>query len=263
MGGGCKMNPTQRKKSPLGKWLALFISFVGAMCSICLGFALVTGAANELPTLAAFQPSATTNAVQFPTTEFVPTLAPASTLNSAPTVVAVSTPFPVTVVAISSAAIGEPEALVLKQVGALIPMCPPDFGSNTLFVSTNEAPARFQLACGVGWGHIAEVEIRRYESPVEAKSAFTDLCGVLPAQDFHDRPALGWKCLTESYVNCGPSGGIKRGMLHRNHCWQADRWLICAHAFDDSGWRLAPDPLKISEAVYQASVEQGLLPMNP
>jgi hypothetical protein len=154
------------------------------------------------------------------------------------------------------------ETLVLTQVGRQISMCPPDFGSNSLFVSTDESPVRFSLACGVGWGHVSDVQIQRYDSSPDAQGAFADICGSLPVQEFHGHPAIEWRCLARSYANCGPSSDVVQGMLHRNHCWQADRWLICAHAFDDTSHEDTVDPLTISEAVYQASVEQGLLPIN-
>jgi hypothetical protein len=48
-------------------------------------------------------------------------------------------------------------------------------------------------------------------------------------------------------------------MLHRNHRWQADRWIIRVHAFDDTAIEIAPDPLEVSEVVYQVFVEYGLL----
>lgn len=173
------------------------------------------------------------------------------------------TSFPSTVISTPPAASGETETLVLKQVSEFIPMCPPDFGSNEIFISADEPLAHFSLDCDVSWGHVAEVWMRRYATQPEAQSAFAEIRGDLAAQDFHGYPALGWECFAQSYANCYPSSGIERGLLHRNHCWQADRWLICAHAFDDSGWRFAPAPLKISEAVYQASVKLGLFPNPP
>lgn len=154
------------------------------------------------------------------------------------------------------------ETLVLTQVSERISMCPPDFGSNSLFVSADESPARFRLACGVGWGHVSDVRIWCYDNPPAAQVAFADIYGDLPVQDFHGYLAIAWRCLTNSDANCRPSSDVAQGMLHRNHCWQADRWLICAHAFDDTSHEDAVDPLEISEAVYQASVEHGLLPKN-
>jgi hypothetical protein len=153
------------------------------------------------------------------------------------------------------------ETLVLTQVSQQISMCPPDFGSNSLFAFADESPARFRLACGVGWGHVSDVQIWRYDNSPAAQTAFAEIYGDLPVQDYHGYPAIAWRCLG-SDINCGLSSEVTHGMLHRNHCWQADRWLICAHAFDDTSHQDAVDPLEISEAVYQASVEHGLLPKN-
>ena len=211
---------------------------------------------------AAWQKTPTPTVDSLPVTSVLPAgMSPAAPIESPSQIpLAVSTQFPLTVISTPPIAAGDTEALVLKQVGELIPMCPPDFGSNTLFISGGASPARFRLECGVGWGHVSDVEIRRYDSSVDAQSALADILGDLPAQDFHGRPAIEWRCFAQSYANCWPSGGVERGMLHRNHCWQADRWLTCAHAFDDIGWEFASDPLKISEAVYQAFVEHSLLP---
>ena len=88
------MGHKQRKKSSIGKWFGLLTAFVGAMCCICLGFAFVTGAANNLTAIAALQPPTTTAVAQLPTptvervpaTTFVTqTQAPTNTFRPSPT----------------------------------------------------------------------------------------------------------------------------------------------------------------------------------
>lgn len=150
------------------------------------------------------------------------------------------------------------EALVLVQVGEQIPMCAAD--DSFLHV----APPRYYLTCAVGSGHLVEIAIKRYDTPLDAQSAFTAAYGD-QEQDFHGHPAVEWRCFTNSYANCRYSTCLMpddptTGMLHRNHCWQADRWIICVHAFDDTAIETAPDPLEVSEVVHQVFVEQGLLP---
>jgi len=170
------------------------------------------------------------------------------------------TPFPVAVTASPATAISDTEALVLRQVGQEMPMCPFfAYDRNTLYISTEESPARFSLVCGVGWGHVSDVRIWRYDSAADAESALADQRGDQPPESFHGHPAVTWRCLAESYANCDPDSEREQGMLHRNHCWQADRWLVCAHAFDDTSIESALDPLEISEAVHGWCIEQGLI----
>ena len=150
------------------------------------------------------------------------------------------------------------EALVLAQVGERIPTCSAD--NSFLHV----APPSYYLTCAVGSGHFVEITIRRYDTPLDAQSAFTAAYGDQLDQDFHGHPAVQWRCFTNSYANCRYSrclmpDDLTTGMLHRNHCWQADRWKICVHAFDDTAIEIAPDPPEVSEVVYQVFVEYGLL----
>jgi len=178
---------------------------------------------------------------------------------STPMPTAVPTPLPGTVISSSPTVTNDTETLVLTQVRERISMCPPDSGSNAFFISADETAVRFRLACGGGWGHVADVTIWRYDNSPAVQAALPTFAGPACSR-------LSWlsghcvEVLARSYVNCEPSSGVAQGMLHRNHCWQADRWLICAHAFDDTDYETAVDPLKISEAVYQASLEHGLLP---
>lgn len=149
------------------------------------------------------------------------------------------------------------EALILAQVGERIPMCSAD--NSFLHV----APPYYYLTCAVGSGHFAEITIKRYDTPLDAQSAFAAAYGDQD-QGFHSHPAVEWRCFTNSYSNCSYSRCLRpddltTGMLHRNHCWQADRWNICVHAFDDTAIEIAPDPLEVSEVVYQVFVEQSLL----
>lgn len=151
------------------------------------------------------------------------------------------------------------EALILTQVDERMPRCSA-FGNALVHV----APPSYYLTCLAGVGHSTTVTIRRYATSLDAQSAFAAAYGDQPDQDFHGHPAVEWRCFTESYANCGYSrclkpGDLTTGKLHRNHCWQADRWTICVHAFDDTAIKTAPDPLEVSEVVYQVFVEHGLL----
>ena len=181
---------------------------------------------------------------------------------STPIPPAVTAPLPATAISPPPTVTDDIEALVLMQVSKRISMCPPNFGSNAFFISAGESPVRFSLDCGRAWGHVSDVAIWRYDNSPAAQAAFADMRENLPVQDFHGYSAIEWRCFARSYANCVPSTGVARGMLHRNHCWRVDRWLICAHAFDDTSIETAVDPLKISEAVYQASLDHGLFPQK-
>lgn len=151
------------------------------------------------------------------------------------------------------------EVLILTQVDERMPLSSA-FGNTPVQV----APPYYYLTCLAGAGHSTTVTIKRHNTPLDAQSAFSAAYGDQPDQDFHGHPAVEWRCFTNSYANCSYSrclrpGDLTTGMLHRNHCWQADRWTICAHAFDDTAIETALDPLEMSTVVHQVFVEHGLL----
>jgi hypothetical protein len=47
-------------------------------------------------------------------------------------------------------------------------------------------------------------------------------------------------------------------MRHRYHVWQAERWLVTVHSFDDTHYAIAPVPLDVSNIVYRLALENGL-----
>jgi hypothetical protein len=143
------------------------------------------------------------------------------------------------------------EILVLQEVIPAL-QCPADspFGAPRLLAQSGS----YNVSCAQAEGHSIEVLIQRLSSPEEAQSAFgANQDGNPPVEQFHGHPAYAWQYDVQS-------DNVALPMRHRGHYWQADRWLIYVHAFDDTPYTITPDPLAISEAVYQAAIALGLFP---
>ena len=89
-------------------------------------------------------------------------------------------------------------------------------------------------------GHSLDIAIQRFASQAQAQVAFEVSRRDNPIEDFH-----GYSAYQEEYDN--PAYGPDMPMTNRHHWWQADRWLIHVHSFDDTNYRLTPEPLKVSE----------------
>jgi hypothetical protein len=105
----------------------------------------------------------------------------------------------------------------------------------------------------VAAGHNIGVRIQRFLSQAEAQIAFDAVRQGKPIQEFHGYPAYEWQYDERPDESMLP-------MRHRSHGWQADRWLIVVKAFDDTHFVIAPAPLAVSEAVYQAARAYSLFP---
>jgi hypothetical protein len=97
------------------------------------------------------------------------------------------------------------------------------------------------------------VEIRRLRDEAEARAAFEKARGNNPVERFHGYLAATWQ-YDENPTNAGFP------MRHRQHAWQADRWLVVAGAFDDTHYAIAPEPKEVSEIVYQEASARCLFP---
>ena len=111
----------------------------------------------------------------------------------------------------------------------------------------------YRFDCMVAAGHNVEVRIQRFLSQAEAQIAFDSVRQGKPIQEFHGYPAYEWQYDERPDDSMLP-------MRHRSHGWQADRWLIVVKAFDDTHFAIAPAPLAVSEAVYQAARAYSLFP---
>ncbi len=108
----------------------------------------------------------------------------------------------------------------------------------------------YWIRCTVSPGHENDARIERYASEADAQAALAQASSAgIPAQ-FHGYPAY-----TRQYAQ---NPGSWLPMNHRYHGWQAGRWLIISHAFDDTHYTLARPPEVFSEAIYQAAIAQGL-----
>jgi hypothetical protein len=111
----------------------------------------------------------------------------------------------------------------------------------------------YSLSCWVAAGHSSSVEIQRFPDRAAAHAAFEKARGNNPVERFHSYPATAWQ-----YDENPTPGGLP--MRHRQHAWQADRWLIIAGAFDDTHFAIAPEPKEVSEIVYQEAAARCLFP---
>ena len=110
--------------------------------------------------------------------------------------------------------------------------------------------ATYRITCTVFPGHQNYARIERYPSEAEAYAAFVQASSSGTVAIFHGHVAY-----TRQYAE-HPGTGLP--MNHRYHGWQAGRWLIVSHAFDDTHFLYAYRPETVSEAIYQAAVEHGL-----
>jgi hypothetical protein len=110
------------------------------------------------------------------------------------------------------------------------------------------------FVCIPATGHDTSVRIEQFAGQIEAQAAFNSTRGDNPIQDFHGFPLCVWQEQHPSF----PDGRKE----YRIWVWQADRWLIHVRAFDDTHFLIAPDPQKVSEAIYQAAIEHALFPVR-
>ena len=108
----------------------------------------------------------------------------------------------------------------------------------------------YWIRCTASPGHENDACIERYASEVAAQSALAQASSAgIPVQ-FHGYPGY-----TRQYAQ---NPGSWLPMNHRYHRWQAGRWLIISHAFDDTHYAMARPPEFFSEAIYQTAIAQGL-----
>ena len=111
----------------------------------------------------------------------------------------------------------------------------------------------YSFTCVVAAGHSADARIQRFESPADARAAFDAERGDRPVQCYYDYPAYTWQ-----YDESPGTPGFP--LRHRGHAWQAGRWLVVTHSFDDTAYEIAPAPLTVSDAIYQAAAAHSLFP---
>ncbi len=99
-------------------------------------------------------------------------------------------------------------------------------------------PQHYALSCETV-GHYSDVVLRRYATRPDAEMAFNTAAGSHESYPFHDLPAVYWEM---------PFPEL--GGAHRNLVWRLGCWVISAHSFDDTIYRLAPQVLPVSERLY-------------
>ena len=143
----------------------------------------------------------------------------------------------------------EVEALVLGQVAQAMGWDAPSgvYPRLELVAEGNT----YRLACVVAAGHSVDIRIQRFQSRDEAQDAFEAAREGHPIQGFYEVQATAWHRDERPDNPAMP-------MRHRYHLWQAERWLVTVHSFDDTHFAIAPAPRDVSEVVYQAALEKGL-----
>jgi len=111
--------------------------------------------------------------------------------------------------------------------------------------------ATYSCGCAVAAGHSECAQIQRFTGQAEAQAAFDEARGDNSVQCFNGYPAYEW-----TYAE---HPGDSLPMNHRGQCWQADRWLITAEAFDDTLHLIGPLP-EVSQAICQSAIEYYLFP---
>ncbi|MCX7854972.1 MAG: hypothetical protein N2556_03175 [Anaerolineae bacterium] len=108
----------------------------------------------------------------------------------------------------------------------------------------------YGLSCSPAAGHSTAAILQWFSSESDAQGAFEARRAGRPLEEFHEFPLAIWDEDHPSFP-----GGQKE---YRIWLWQAQHWLIEVRAFDDTHFIIAPDPGRVSEAIYQAGVEYGL-----
>jgi hypothetical protein len=141
-----------------------------------------------------------------------------------------------------SAAVPILEIAVLEQVARAT--CP-----SRAILKIEQQDTTFNCWCAPAAGHSTSISIERFADPASAQLAFGDGAGEHTPQDFHGYPAALW-----DYPYPDPPQATDRFWL-----WQAERWVFTVHSFDDTHSMTAPQVDEVSEALYQASVQLGLV----
>ncbi len=150
---------------------------------------------------------------------------------------------PTPTAAVATTPIAEKETAVLEQTAQSVCTIAPGspFGPPQVSVKGQV----YQLSCVFAAGHSTDASIERLASAKDAQKAFALFVQDRAGTAFHDYAAARWD---------------ERGaQVHRYFVWQAERWVIKVHSFDDTASASAPDPAKVAETIYQSAKQVGLL----
>ena len=102
----------------------------------------------------------------------------------------------------------------------------------------------YVVDCNCIAGHASDVELVRYANSADAAAAFLAATSERAPIAFHDLPAAYWEI---------PSTVTHYGGADRYLVWQLGCWVITAHSFDDTDFRIAAQPAPFSEAILAES----------
>jgi hypothetical protein len=138
---------------------------------------------------------------------------------------------------------GEVAEAVLEKVADIV--CP-DIPNVRVFATDTG----YGFWCAPAAGHSTTATLQWFSNPGDAQAAFETRREGRPVGEFHEFPLLAWDEDHPSFP-----GGRKE---YRVWLWQAQNWLIEVRAFDDTHYTIAPDPGRVSEAIYQVGAEYDL-----
>ncbi|HOT92609.1 MAG TPA: hypothetical protein PLJ78_11500 [Anaerolineae bacterium] len=112
----------------------------------------------------------------------------------------------------------------------------------------------YGLLCSPAGGHHTLITLEWFSNESDAQAAFDVQKKGRIVMEFHGASLLVWGEDHPSFP-----GGREE---YRIWLWQMRQWLIGVRAFDDTHFISAPDPGKVSEAIYQVGLEYGLFTTN-
>ncbi|MCX7682024.1 MAG: hypothetical protein N2508_08710 [Anaerolineae bacterium] len=117
-----------------------------------------------------------------------------------------------------------------------------------------ERDTTYGFYCSPAAGHFTITSLEWFNTESDARAAFDTHSEGLTVGEFHGAPLLIWSTDHPSF----PGGRSE----YRTWLWVMQQWLIRVQAFDDTHFTVAPDPGKVSEAIYQVGLEYGLFTVN-
>jgi hypothetical protein len=95
----------------------------------------------------------------------------------------------------------------------------------------------YAVTCAAAHGHSSDATLRRHRNAADALRTFAAASTAGEAVDFRDLPAAYWE---QPFF----LGGADRFLV-----WRLDCWVVTAHSFDDTHFRIAAQPRPFSEAI--------------
>lgn len=196
------------------------------------------------------QPTATTPTVPFTLTATI-AITPTSTTTPTPTASGTATASS-TITATMTAAPTVATVLLDELRSQLLPLCS---GSTPLSSEQVEQTANGVTYACESRGHRINAWLTRYDTQSDAETAFasTTYPGCYASFAYRDLPAA--RCCTRalSQEPCSPGQDRDERWVIRNRCW-----ILSIHAFDDTHFRVGPEPQTVADVFTDTGNTLGL-----